>query len=82
MKIFAGFEDAKNACCGTGEYGGTKGCLSPDMACPRASTHVWWDLYNPTEAVNVLLANSAWSGDPLPSICRPITFKALESSAY
>ncbi|XP_055834227.1 GDSL esterase/lipase 7-like [Solanum dulcamara] len=76
-----GFEDAKNACCGAGEYGGTKGCLSPDMACPRASNHVWWDLYNPTEAVNILLANSAWSGDPLPSICRPITFKALGSSS-
>ncbi|KAM3303310.1 GDSL esterase/lipase 7-like [Capsicum chacoense] len=75
-----GFEDAKNACCGEGEYGGTKGCLSPDMACPRASNHVWWDLYNPTEAVNILLANSAWSGDPLPAICRPITFEALGSA--
>lgn len=77
-----GFEDAKNACCGEGKYGGTKGCLSPDMACPRASSHVWWDLYNPTEAVNILLANSAWSGNPLPAICRPITFQALGSSSY
>lgn len=77
-----GFEDAKNACCGLGKYGGMKGCLSPDMACHRASNHVWWDLYNPTEAVNILLANSAWSGDPLSSICRPITFKALGSSSY
>ncbi|KAJ8559932.1 hypothetical protein K7X08_003990 [Anisodus acutangulus] len=76
-----GFLDAKSACCGIGKYGGTKGCLSTDMACPRASNHVWWDLYNPTEAVNVLLANSAWSGDPLPNICRPITFKALRSSS-
>ncbi|MCD9644059.1 hypothetical protein HAX54_032031 [Datura stramonium] len=74
-----GFQDAQNACCGIGIYGGTKGCLSLDMACPRASNHVWWDLYNPTEAVNILLANSSWSGDPLPSICRPITFKALKS---
>ncbi|CAN4120071.1 unnamed protein product [Withania somnifera] len=77
-----GFEDAKNACCGTGEFGGAKGCLSPDMACPRPSNHVWWDLYNPTEAVNILLANSAWSSDPLPGICRPVTFKALGSSSY
>lgn len=78
----AGFEDARNACCGLGKYGGMKGCLSPDMACQRASNHVWWDLYNPTEAVNILLANSAWSGDPLSSICRPFTLKALGSSSY
>ncbi|KAI3450096.1 hypothetical protein Pfo_006761 [Paulownia fortunei] len=76
-----GIEDVKNACCGLGRYGGVSGCLSTEMACREASTHVWWDLYNPTPAVNSLLADSAWSGQPLSSICRPIPVQQLLSSS-
>ncbi|KAK6164010.1 hypothetical protein DH2020_000874 [Rehmannia glutinosa] len=75
-----GIEDVQNACCGQGKYGGESGCLSTETACNEASTHVWWDLYNPTPAVNSLLAGSAWSGRPLSSICRPITVQQLISS--
>ncbi|GLT48404.1 hypothetical protein SLA2020_220340 [Shorea laevis] len=72
-----GFEDATSACCGLGLNGAMIGCLSIDMACPTASSHVWWDLYSPTRAVNSLLADSAWSSEPLPDICRPGTIHDL-----
>ncbi|KAK4419700.1 hypothetical protein Salat_2382900 [Sesamum alatum] len=72
-----GIKDAKNACCGLGRYGGASGCVSTEMACQDASTHVWWDLYNPTPTVNSLLADSAWSG----SICRPMNVQELLSSS-
>lgn len=73
----AGFEEPKTACCGLGLYGAMIGCLSVEMACERDSDYIWWDLYNPTKAVNALLADSAWSGGPLFDICRPISVRAL-----
>ncbi|CAA3023787.1 GDSL esterase lipase 7-like [Olea europaea subsp. europaea] len=76
-----GVKDVHNACCGLGRHHGMTGCLSTDMACNQSSSYVWWDLYNPTPAVNSLLANSAWSGDPLAAICRPITVQELVSSS-
>ncbi|KAL6130284.1 hypothetical protein ACLB2K_068665 [Fragaria x ananassa] len=69
-----GFEDVKSACCGLGMYGAEVGCLSKDMACDKEASHVWWDLYNPTQAVNSLLADSAWSSNPLP-ICCPMNIQ-------
>ncbi|GAY55542.1 hypothetical protein CUMW_164970 [Citrus unshiu] len=74
---YYGFEDPKTACCGLGLYGAMIGCLSVEMACERDSDYIWWDLYNPTKAVNALLADSAWSGRPLFDICRPISVRAL-----
>ncbi|KZV31877.1 GDSL esterase/lipase-like [Dorcoceras hygrometricum] len=76
-----GIEDVDSACCGLGKYGGTSGCISTDMACQRSLAHVWWDLYNPTTAVNSLIADSAWSGHPLSAISRPITVQELVSSS-
>ncbi|EXB54686.1 GDSL esterase/lipase [Morus notabilis] len=72
-----GFEDAKSACCGLGLYGATVGCLSADMACNKTGSHVWWDQYNPTKAVNSLLADSAWSGHPFSALCRPLSIQEL-----
>ncbi|KAK6926440.1 GDSL lipase/esterase [Dillenia turbinata] len=76
-----GFEDAKSACCGNGWRGGRVGCESMKMACPMESSHVWWDFYNPTHAVNSLLADSAWSGHPFPNLCRPMSVQDLASSS-
>ncbi|KAE8712203.1 Pyridine nucleotide-disulfide oxidoreductase family protein [Hibiscus syriacus] len=56
IAMIAGFEDAKNACCGLGLYGAEIGCITSDMACNPVSSNVWWDLYNPTPRVNSLLA--------------------------
>ncbi|KAL7152014.1 hypothetical protein ABFS83_04G069300 [Erythranthe nasuta] len=74
-----GIEDVKNACCGKGRYGGESGCPSMEIACDNPTRRVWWDLSNPTPLVNSLLADSAWSGRPLSSICRPITVHELLS---
>lgn len=57
------------------------GCLSTEMACKAESAHVWWDLYNPTQAVNRLLAESAWSGQELTGICRPVDIQNLVSTS-
>lgn len=72
-----GFEDVRGACCGEGWHGAAVGCQSMDMACNETSTHLWWDFYNPTEAANSLLADSAWSGQPLADICRPLSIRGL-----
>ena len=77
QKNIAGFEDVKSACCGLGLYGATIGCLSMEMACNNTSSYVWWDLYNPTRAVNSLLADSAWSGHPFSGLCRPMNIHEL-----
>ncbi|KAJ0020413.1 hypothetical protein Pint_31547 [Pistacia integerrima] len=74
---YYGFEDAKSACCGIGSFGARIGCLSVEMACEQASAYVWWDLYNPTLTVNSLLADSAWSGQPLYGMCRPFPIQDL-----
>ncbi|GMY10259.1 GDSL esterase/lipase At1g71250-like [Fagus crenata] len=75
-----GFKEVRNACCGAGMYGAMIGCLSQDMACDQASNFVWWDIYNPTPAVNSLLADSAWSGRPFSGMCHPITIQELLNS--
>ncbi|KAL2316944.1 hypothetical protein Fmac_030820 [Flemingia macrophylla] len=72
-----GFEDVKSACCGLGVNGAMIGCISMDVACNQASTRIWWDLFNPTEAVNNILADAAWYGQPITDLCRPITIYEL-----
>ncbi|KDP42910.1 hypothetical protein JCGZ_23852 [Jatropha curcas] len=72
-----GFEDAKNACCGLGLHGVAIGCLSVEMSCNQPSAYVWWDLYNPSKAVNSFLADAAWSGYTLSGICHPMTVQDL-----
>ncbi|OVA13764.1 Lipase [Macleaya cordata] len=71
-----GFENVNRSCCGLGQYGGMVGCQAMEIACNDPSTHIWWDFYNPTQAVHSLLANSAWTGQPL-DICRPISIEQL-----
>ncbi|GAB2214815.1 hypothetical protein Drorol1_Dr00019179 [Drosera rotundifolia] len=72
-----GFKDVTTACCGIGWLGARVGCLSRSVACNHSSSHVWWDLYNPTEAVNSLLTDSFWSNHPFRSLCHPLTVQDL-----
>lgn len=74
---YTGFEDVKRACCGLGLNGAMVGCMSMDMACNQSSTHIWWDLLNPTQKVNSILANATWSGQPIPGLCHPFTILEL-----
>ncbi|KAL9228649.1 hypothetical protein vseg_004204 [Gypsophila vaccaria] len=77
-----GFEDVRGTCCGRGCRGAAVGCQSMSMACNDTSRHVWWDLYNPTQAVNSLLADSIWSGKPLGDICHPRNVQSLVDALH
>ncbi|XP_031504460.1 GDSL esterase/lipase At5g08460 isoform X2 [Nymphaea colorata] len=70
-----GFETVTEACCGFGQYGGWIMCISPQMACKNATTHVWWDQFHPTDAVNSILADNIWSGLHA-NMCHPINLQA------
>ncbi|KAF6155283.1 hypothetical protein GIB67_019809, partial [Kingdonia uniflora] len=56
-----GFEVTTDAYCGFGLYKGWVMCISPELACCNASNHLWWDRFRPTDAVNFILADNAWS---------------------
>ena len=47
-----------------------KGCTARETACVEPAKRMWWDLFNPTAAVNELLANWSWTGGSA-SICTP-----------
>ncbi|XP_068663422.1 GDSL esterase/lipase At1g71250-like [Aristolochia californica] len=76
-----GFENVDGACCGVGRYGGMVGCLAKELACTDHSKHVWWDLYNPTEAANAWIAEWMWSGTHPSNICGPINIKQLMTNS-
>ncbi|XP_050223853.1 GDSL esterase/lipase At1g71250-like [Mercurialis annua] len=82
MKIVAkplhfGFRDAESACCGLGLHNAIVGCLSTELGCSEPSRYVWWDFYNPSERVNSMLADAAWSGHMLSGICHPMPVQDL-----
>ncbi|KAJ8451124.1 hypothetical protein Cgig2_026933 [Carnegiea gigantea] len=74
--VYVGFSVASEACCGLGKYKGWIMCMSPEMACRNASTHIWWDQFHPTDAVNEILADNVWSGLH-SSMCYPMNMKDM-----
>ncbi|XP_021757679.1 GDSL esterase/lipase At5g08460-like [Chenopodium quinoa] len=74
-----GLQVTTDACCGLGRYRGWIMCLSPEMACNNASTHIWWDQFHPTAAVNSILADNIWSGLH-SNMCYPMNMKDMLSS--
>ncbi|KAL3635760.1 hypothetical protein CASFOL_020307 [Castilleja foliolosa] len=70
------FNVTTDACCGLGMYNGGIMCISSDMACSNASTHIWWDQFHPTEAVNKILADNVWSGLHT-SMCYPMNLQEM-----
>ncbi|KAG9448259.1 hypothetical protein H6P81_014387 [Aristolochia fimbriata] len=73
-----GFETITDACCGLGRYRGWIMCLSPGMACSNASTHIWWDQFHPTAAVNAIIADNVWSGLHA-DMCYPMNMRDMIS---
>ncbi|XP_078442911.1 SGNH hydrolase-type esterase superfamily protein [Wolffia australiana] len=71
-----GFTTTTEACCGLGRYGGLIMCLVPEMACRNASSHVWWDEFHPTDAVNAILADNIWSGEHV-QMCHPMNLQEI-----
>lgn len=45
--------------------GGQITCLPFAMPCLNRHQYVFWDAYHPTEAVNAILANRAFTGSPV-----------------
>ncbi|XP_015623171.1 GDSL esterase/lipase 7 isoform X2 [Oryza sativa Japonica Group] len=71
-----GFLTTTDACCGLGKYGGLFMCVLPQMACSDASSHVWWDEFHPTDAVNRILADNVWSGEHT-KMCYPVDLQQM-----
>ncbi|KAL8150384.1 hypothetical protein V2J09_020192 [Rumex salicifolius] len=72
-----GYSVTTDACCGVGKYKGWILCISPLMACHNASTHIWWDQFHPTDAVNEMLADNIWSGLH-SNMCYPINLREMD----
>ncbi|XP_065858994.1 GDSL esterase/lipase At5g08460 [Euphorbia lathyris] len=71
-----GFNVTTDACCGLGKYKGWIMCIAPEMACNNASSHIWWDQYHPTDAVNSILADNVWNGLHT-RMCYPMNLKDM-----
>ncbi|CAN6444728.1 unnamed protein product [Victoria cruziana] len=71
-----GFKTVTEACCGVGRYAGWIMCISSQMACKNATTHVWWDQFHPTDAVNSILADNIWSGLHA-NMCHPVNLQDI-----
>ncbi|KAL6877517.1 hypothetical protein ACP4OV_012732 [Aristida adscensionis] len=71
-----GFVTTTDACCGLGKYGGLIMCVLPQMACSDASSHVWWDEFHPTDAVNRILAENVWSSEHT-KMCYPMNLQEM-----
>ncbi|URE18587.1 GDSL-like Lipase/Acylhydrolase [Musa troglodytarum] len=78
---FCGFQTVTDACCGLGKYGGFIMCLLPEMACSNASTHVWWDKFHPTDAVNRIIADDRWASEHA-SMCYPVNLQDMIRSFH
>ncbi|XP_010529639.1 PREDICTED: GDSL esterase/lipase At5g08460 [Tarenaya hassleriana] len=74
-----GFNVTSEACCGLGKYKGWFPCIAPEMACEDASSHLWWDQFHPTDAVNAILADNVWNSSHV-DMCFPMSLEALLAS--
>ncbi|KAH6837502.1 hypothetical protein C2S53_001025 [Perilla frutescens var. hirtella] len=62
-----GFKEGKNACCGTGPFGGVFSCggtkkVTDYDLCDNADDYVWWDSFHPTERIHQQFAQALWDG--------------------
>ncbi|XP_072146517.1 GDSL esterase/lipase At5g55050 [Setaria viridis] len=57
-----GFAEARVACCGLGDMNAKIGCTPLSSYCANRMTHVFWDLYHPTEATAQKLTSMAFDG--------------------
>ncbi|WOH05432.1 hypothetical protein DCAR_0624848 [Daucus carota subsp. sativus] len=60
-----GFISASKACCGNGELGlgAIMPCRPDSKMCLDRDKYVFWDLYHPSEAANLIIANRLLDGD-------------------
>ncbi|XP_047323025.1 GDSL esterase/lipase At1g71691 [Impatiens glandulifera] len=70
-----GFSVIDKGCCGIGRNRGQITCLPLQMPCMNRREYVFWDAFHPTEAVNVIMGEKAFSGDL--SVVYPINVRQL-----
>nr|CAD1824620.1 unnamed protein product [Ananas comosus var. bracteatus] len=57
-----GFTVVDRGCCGLGRNQGQVTCLPFVVPCTNRNQHVFWDAFHPTQAVNLILAQRAYTG--------------------
>ncbi|XP_060175436.1 GDSL esterase/lipase At1g71250 isoform X2 [Lycium barbarum] len=70
-----GFNVWDRACCGVGRNQGQITCLPYQFPCLDRSKYIFWDAFHPTQAVDAILAQRAYSGPP--SDCYPINVQQM-----
>ncbi|CAM8983558.1 unnamed protein product [Rhodiola kirilowii] len=70
-----GFQVSNKGCCGVGKNRGQITCLPLEMPCANREQYVFWDAYHPTEAVNKIFAQRAYTGPT--SDCYPVNIKQM-----
>jgi len=70
-----GFTVVDRGCCGLGRNRGQITCLPFVFPCSDRDEHVFWDAFHPTQAVNLILAQRAFTGPP--SDCFPTNIQQM-----
>lgn len=61
-RMILGFTEIKKACCGLGKLNADVPCIPLSSYCLNRRSHVFWDLYHPTEAVSSMFTDILYSG--------------------
>ncbi|XP_047339530.1 GDSL esterase/lipase At1g71250-like [Impatiens glandulifera] len=72
-----GFNVVNRSCCGIGMTRGVTNCLPFVPPCFNRNQYVFWDGFNPTQAMNAILARRAYSGTTSDSY--PINIQQMVS---
>ncbi|XP_042494406.1 GDSL esterase/lipase At1g71250-like isoform X1 [Macadamia integrifolia] len=70
-----GFYVIDRGCCGLGRNQAQMTCLPLSIPCPNRNQFIFWDAFHPTQAVNTILSQRAFSGPP--SDCYPINIQQM-----
>ncbi|XP_072980211.1 GDSL esterase/lipase 7 [Typha angustifolia] len=70
-----GFKVSNQACCGSGNYGGTLTCLPLQTPCATRDQYVFWDSFHPTQASNAIIAERSFGA--AATDCYPISAAQL-----
>ncbi|KAK1287781.1 GDSL esterase/lipase [Acorus calamus] len=70
-----GFTVIDRGCCGIGRNQGEVTCLPMQVPCLNRNQYVFWDAFHPTQAVNAIIAQRAFTGPP--SDCYPINVQQM-----
>ncbi|KAL8469959.1 hypothetical protein ACS0TY_032720 [Phlomoides rotata] len=70
-----GFTEVKSACCGLGKLRAGVPCTPLSLYCPDRSSHLFWDIYHPTEAAARMFVDKLF--DASATYASPITLQQL-----